>query len=117
MVPGLGAGKVDIVVSNACIENVVKSVEEYEAVLRRIKNLLNPKGFFLTMANLGSSFYHIDEKRYLCYPITEENIVESLQKVGFKVHHKELYLKSPECFKSYKSSNLMGRIFVVAQLD
>jgi len=116
IVPEIGAGKVDIVVSNACIENVVKSVGEYEGILQRIKNLLNPKGFFLTMANLGCSFYHIDGKRYPSYPITEENIMESLQKVGFKVHHKELYLKSPDCIKSYKSSNSIGRIFVVAQI-
>ena len=116
MVPKLGVGKVDIIVSNICIENVVQSVEEYESIIERIKNLLNPKGFFLTVANLGCSFYHIDGKRYPCYPITEEDIITSLQKSGFKIRHKELLIKPQECVKSYKVSNELGRMFVAAQL-
>ena len=116
MVPKLRPSKVDIVVSNACIESLVKSVEEYESIIERIKDLLNPKGFFLTMVNLGCSVYDIDGKQYPCYPMVEEGVIASLQKSGFKIHHKEMYLKIPEWYKSCNLSMVRGRMFIAAQI-
>lgn len=115
LLPDYIGEKFDIVTSNACIENLVTSVEEYETVLNRIKGLLNRKGFFITMANLECTFYHVNGKRYPSFPITEENIVSSLDKAGFTLHHKALYLKSQECFEAYKTSNTIGRVFCIAQ--
>lgn len=115
LLPGHPGKKFDIITSNACIENLVTSVEEYENVLQRIKRLLNHRGFFVTMANLECTFYHINGKRYPSFPITEQNIVSSLERTGFTLHHKDLCLKSQQCFKAYTSSNTVGRAFCVAQ--
>ena len=115
LLPDWTGGKFDIITSNACIENVVKSVEEYESVLKRIKCLLNHKGFFVTMANLECTFYYIDGKRYPSFPITEQDIVSSLERTGFTVNHKDQCLKSQEGFEAYTSSNTIGRVFYVAQ--
>lgn len=116
LLPKCTSEKFDIITSNACIENVVKSVEEYENLLKIIKSLLNHKGFFVTMANLECSFYHINGKRYPSFPITEQNMLSSLEKASFTVHHKDLCLKSQECRNAYKSSNTIGRAFIVAQI-
>jgi len=115
LLPECTGKKFDIITSNTCIENVVKSVEEYEQVLKCIKHLLNHRGFFVTMANLECTFYHINGKKYPSFPITEQNILSSLERTGFTLHYKDLCLKSQECFKTYTSSNTLGRAFVVAQ--
>lgn len=112
LLPEWTGKKFDIITSNACIENVVKSVEEYESVLKHIKCLLNHKGFFVTMANLECTFYHIDGKRYPCFPITEQNIVSSLERTGFTLQHKDQWLKPHECLKEHAS---IGRVFCVSQ--
>ena len=108
-------GKFDIITSNACIENIVKSVEEFQSIINRIKSLLNHKGFFVTMANLKCNFYIIDGKRYPSFPITEQNIESSLENTGFTLLYKDLCLKSQECYEAYTTSNTIGRAFYVAQ--
>lgn len=115
LLPGYNGEKFDIIASSACIENLVKSVEEYENILKRIKHLLNHKGFFVIMANLKCTFYYINGKKYPSFPITEQNIISSLEKTGYIVRHKDLCLKSQECFEAYTSSNTIGRMFCVAQ--
>ena len=113
--PDCTGEKFDIIISNACIENLVTSVEEYEIALKRIKSMLNDKGFFITMANLECSFYYINGKRHPCFPITEQNIVSCLERAGFILHLKEQRLKSEEFIKAYKKGDSSGRAFFVAQ--
>ena len=115
LLPDCTGEKFDIIISNACIENLVTSVEEYEIVLKRIKSMLNDKGFFITMANLECSFYYINGKRHPCFPITEQNIVSCLERTGFILHLREQRLKSEEFMKAYKNGDSSGRAFFVAQ--
>ena len=44
--------KFDIILSTWCIENMANFVEEYGNILKRVKLLFNPNGFFVTIANL-----------------------------------------------------------------
>lgn len=108
--------KFDIILSTWCIENMVNSVEEYSDILKHIKVLLNPNGFFVTIANMKCSYYRFEGKQYPCFPITEEDIICSLEKGGFDVRFKSCYYKPEHLIKSNTFSDTTGKGFFVAQV-
>ena len=107
--------KFDIILSTWCIENLVNSVEEYGSILKRIKFLLNPNGFFVTIANMNSTYYTFDGKQYPSFPITEEDIISSVKKAGLKMRFKNCYYKPKHLIKSNTFSDTSGKGFFVIQ--
>ena len=116
LLPDAAKKKFDIILSTWCIENVVNSVEEYGNILKRIKLLLNPNGFFVTIANLKSTYYRFEGKQYPCFPITEENVVSSLNGADFNIRFKNCYYKPEHLIKSNAFSDTTGKGFFVAQI-
>lgn len=108
--------KFDVILSTWCIENVVGSVEEYGNILKHIKLLLNPNGFFVTIVNLKSHYYRFEGKQYPCFPITEENVISSLKEAGFDIRSKSCYYKPENLIKSNTFSDTSGKGFFVAQI-
>ena len=108
--------KFDIILSTWCIENVVTSVEEYGNILKHVGLMLNPNGFFVTIANMKSTYYRFDGKQYPSFPITEEDIVSSLKEAGFNIRFKNCYYKSEHLIKSNAFSDTSGKGFFVAQM-
>ena len=108
--------KFDIILSTWCIENVVDSLEEYGDILKRIKLLLNPNGFFVTIANMKSTYYRFEGRQYPTFPITEENIISSFNKAGYNIRFKNCYYKPEYLIKSNAFSDTTGKGFFVAQI-
>ena len=108
--------KFDIILSCWCIENVVNSVKEYCDILKNVKLLLNPNGFFITLANLKCTYYRFQGKQYPCFPITEEVIVSSLQQAGFNIRFKSNQYRPEHLIKSNTFSDTTGKGFFVAQI-
>lgn len=108
--------KFDVILSTWCIENLVNSVEEYGDILKSINLLLNPNGFFVTIANLKCTYYRFQGRQYPCFPITEENIVSSLEEAGFNIRFKSCYYKPEDLIKSNAFSDTTGKGFFVAQI-
>jgi len=108
--------KFDIILSTWCIENLVNSVAEYCNILKKVNLLLNPDGFFVTIVNLKSTYYRFQGRQYPCFPITEENVVSSLQQAGFLIQFKSCYYKPEHLIKSNTFSDTTGKGFFVAQI-
>ena len=116
LLPDYMKEKFDIILSTWCIENMVNSMEEYGNILKRIKLFLNPNGFFVTIANLKSTYYRFEGKQYPCFPITEENVMSSLSEAGFNIRLKYCYYKPEYLIKSNTFSDTTGKGFFVSQI-
>ncbi|XP_065882627.1 nicotinamide N-methyltransferase-like isoform X2 [Dysidea avara] len=85
IVPGLKE-PVDILSSSFCLEACPESLEEYVAILKRLCDLIVPRGFFISQSALENSWYKLGKLRYdnPC-PLSLEDIKRSYQEAGFDV--------------------------------
>ena len=85
IVPGLNK-PVDILSSSFCLEVCYESQEGYLAILKRLYDIMAPKGFFISQKALEYSWFKFGEKQYdkPC-PMSLEDVKRSYQEVGFDV--------------------------------
>ncbi|XP_065901583.1 nicotinamide N-methyltransferase-like [Dysidea avara] len=88
MLPGY-LGKFDIIYSGFCIESIAPSLQEYRAIMERVYNLLNPNGFLLMLASQGCTWYTVNGVVYPTYPIHINDVLSTLNELGFTLCYLE----------------------------
>ena len=85
IIPGLKK-PVDILSSSFCLEVCYESREGYVAILKRLYDIMAPKGFFIAQKALENSWVKSGEIRYEkpC-PLSLEDVKRSYQEAGFDV--------------------------------
>ena len=85
VVPSLNK-PVDILSTSFCLEGCYKSREEYVLMLKKLYDIMAPKGFFICQKALGYTWSKFGEKRYEkpC-TLSLEDAKKSFQEAGFDV--------------------------------
>ncbi|XP_007259099.2 nicotinamide N-methyltransferase [Astyanax mexicanus] len=81
----------DCVITSLCLEAACKDMQAYKKALAGLASLLRPNGALVMVGVLGESFYVVNQTRFSCLPLTEQNIKEYLKDVGFTVHEFEIF--------------------------
>ena len=77
---------VNIISSNHCLEICFNSLEEYVVGLRKIYNMIVPRGFFVSLTAIEISWCEYANTRYTSsYPLTVQDVQTHYQKAGFEV--------------------------------
>ena len=64
---------------------------------------------------MNCTYYTFDGKQYPSFPISEEDIISSVEKAGFKIRFKNCYYKPEHLIKSNMFSDTSGKAFFVVQ--
>ena len=87
-------GPVNIISSNYCLESTFDSLEEYSVALKKLYEMLAPKGFFVSQALLGNTWYNlVDVKYYTAFSLSLQEAQTYYGQAGFEVVHAEMYDK------------------------
>ena len=83
-------GPVDIISSNYCLECSFDSLEEYSVALKKLYEMLAPKGFFVSQSVLGNTWCNLaDVKYYNSFSLSIQEVQTYYGKAGFEVVHAE----------------------------
>ena len=87
-------GPVNLISSNFCLESSFDSLEEYAVALKKLHDMLVPKGFFVSQALLGNTWYNlVDVKYYTSFSLSLQEAQTHYEQAGFEVVHTEMYDK------------------------
>lgn len=89
-------GSFDIIYTGFCIESIASSLEEYKVIMKRVFNLLNPCGYLVMLVSQGCTWYSVNEVKYPTYPIRIDEVLTTLEEVGFMLHYMESVKKEYE---------------------
>jgi len=105
---------VDIVSSSFCLEVCHESLEGYLALIKKMYNLLVPRGFFISQTTLEVSWYKVGQIKHPnpC-PVSMEDVKCTYKKAGFNILYSDLYNRPMELRNV--GSNSVGYSFMVAQ--
>ena len=103
----------NIICANFCLETSLSSKDRYNAALKEIFEMLEPKGFFVMLFSLGCTWYTFNGTKFSCIYLNTRDVEDALKKVGFVVR----FMESRE--KPFSGRNISndttGQAFVVAQ--
>ena len=84
---------VNIISSNYCLESSFNSLE-YSAAVKKIYDMLVPKGFFVSQALLENTWFNLVDVRHLTsISLSLQEIQKRYEETGFEVVHAEMYDK------------------------
>jgi len=90
MVPDV-EGPINIISSNYCLECSL-NLSEYSVALKKIYDLLVPKGFFVSQSLLGNTWFNIaGVKCYSSFSLSLQEAKTHYEQAGFDVVHAEVY--------------------------
>jgi len=105
---------VNIVSSNFCLDICFESLEEYIHGLKKVYNMLFPKGFFVSMSTLGLSWCKYGDNIYSSsYPLLPEDIQAHCKEAGFNILHTDKFEIPLETRNIYNDS--VGYSLIIAQ--
>jgi len=107
------SGKFDVIYTGYCIEAVASTNDEYKTIIKGVYDLLNPNGFLMMLANIGSTLYYVDTMKYHCLPLSIDDVFSTLQEVGFTVWYAEIVKMEYEKGVAYTSDKECASCFVV----
>lgn len=81
----------DCVITSLCLEAACKDMQAYKKALAGLASMLRPNGALVMVGVLGESFYMVNQTRFSCLPLSEQNVKECLKDVGFTVHEFEIF--------------------------
>ena len=106
----------DIVYTGFCVESIASSLEEYKAIMKKIFHLLNQNGYLVMLANQGCTWYMVNEEKYPTYPIRIDEIVATLEEVGFTLHYMESVRKEYEDGVQYYNDKKYYSCYIAQKL-
>lgn len=79
----------DVVSCNLCLEVPAKSVDDYKRNVRRLRKLVKPGGFVISLITLGSTFYSLTptNERTPLVSVHEHDVREAYELAGFTIIH------------------------------
>ena len=80
-------GSFDIIYTGFCIESIASSLEEYKVIMKKVFNLLNPNGYLVMLTNQGCTWFSVNEVKYPTYPIRIDEVLTTLEDLGFTLHY------------------------------
>jgi len=105
---------VNIVSSNLCLDVCFESLEEYTNGLKKVYNILLPKGFFVSISGLDLSWCKYGDKIYSSsYPLSLEDIQAHYKGAGFNILHTDKFEEPLETRNILNDS--VGCSFIIAQ--
>uniref|UniRef100_A0A8C5PZ12 Nicotinamide N-methyltransferase n=1 Tax=Leptobrachium leishanense TaxID=445787 RepID=A0A8C5PZ12_9ANUR len=77
--------KADCLISCLCLEVLSKDVDNFFNVVKNLNTLLKPGGHIMIMSVLGSTFYHVGEKKFSSLMITKDEIERAFTEGGYEI--------------------------------
>ena len=65
-------------------------------IMKKVFNLLNPCGYLVMLVSQGCTWYSVNEVKYPSYPIRIDEVLTTLEEVGFMLHYMESVRKEYE---------------------
>jgi len=109
-------GSFDIIYTGFCIESIASSLEEYKVIMKKVFSLLNPNGFLIMLANQGCTWYSVNDVKYPTYPIRIDEILVTLDEVGFTLHYVESIKKKYEDGVKYYNNKKLYSCYIAQKL-
>lgn len=75
----------DCVTTSLCLEAACKDIQTYCHALHGLTKLLRPGGLLVMIGVLGESFYKVNDKRFSCLRLSQDNIEEALRGLGLSI--------------------------------
>lgn len=103
----------NIICTNFCLETSLPSKDKFNAVLKEIFEMLEPKGFLVMLLSLECTWYTVNGTKFACVYLNIKDIEDALKRVGFVIRT----LESREKPLSGRNicNDTTGQAFVVAQ--
>ena len=87
------SNKFDVVSSNFCCEPVANTIEEYQANVKHLGDLVKPGGFITSLVSLEESYWHTsysDERIFHLY-LTEADVKKAYSDAGFDIVFSDIH--------------------------
>ncbi|XP_065908954.1 nicotinamide N-methyltransferase-like [Dysidea avara] len=105
---------VNIISSNFCMDVCYESLGEYIGGLKKVYDMLVPKGFLVSLSTLGLSWCKYGDVTYLSsYPLSLEDIQTHCKGAGFNILHTDKFDEPLESRNIYNDS--VGYSLIIAQ--
>ncbi|VDO85945.1 unnamed protein product [Soboliphyme baturini] len=89
----------DVVTSVFCLEYASSTSAEYQLAVKNLCSLIKPGGWLFLGGALEEKFYTLGSKRFTCYYLTEEELLQALHDNGIDVHSQDFsYYNSDDVF-------------------
>ena len=77
--------KFDIISMNFCAESITNTKEDFEKVMKNCLSLLKDGGYLIMTALKGANYYRVGQKNFPAYAITEDYLLNFLEKRNFSI--------------------------------
>ena len=109
-------GQFDLIYTGFCIESIASCLEEYKVIMKKVFGLLNPNGYLIMLANQGCTWYSVNNVKYPTYPIRIDEILSTLEEIGFTLHYMESMKKEYEEGKEYYNDKKYYSFYIAQKL-
>ena len=82
-------GPFDLIYTGFCIESIASCLEEYKVIMKKVSGLLNPNGYLIMLTSQGCSWFSVNKVKYPTYPIRIDEVLSTVEEVGFTLHYME----------------------------
>ena len=110
------SGKFDVIFSGYCIEYLASSLEEYKTFMRKAFSLLKPNGYFVMLTSLGATEYYVDDVKYPCYPLRINDVLTTLEEIGYTTWFSEIVRIRQEEGVKYPSDQVWNSCYVAQKI-
>ena len=80
-------GQFDAVSTSLAMESGSKSLEQYKRAMKNIVSLVAPGGYIIIYTVFKNSCYAVGEEIFSCFPVTREEMIESLKETELRIEH------------------------------
>jgi len=109
-------GKFDVIFSGYCIEYLASSLEEYKTFMRKVFSLLKPNGYFVMLTSMGATEYYVDDVKYPCYPLRINDVLTTLEEIGYTTWFSEIVRIRQEEGIKYPSDQVWNSCYVTQKI-